>query len=133
MERIIYLHLLKLKTNNKMGFLDSITAKITEKANQELTKILPEGETVLKIYIVKEDFCALTEKRVVFVDKKLVSSKKTLTSVPYSKINFVALKRGGFLSISKEVIIGTGGLALEIDTYDGEQAYEIVKEISKKI
>ncbi len=116
-----------------MGFLDSITTKITEKANQELTKILPEGETVLKIYIVKEDFCALTEKRVVFVDKKLVSSKKTLTSVPFSKINFVALKRGGFLSISKEVIIGTGGLALEIDTYDGEQAYEIVKEISKKI
>ena len=116
-----------------MGFFDNAQLKIKENAERELAKILPEGEVVIEMYIVKEDFCALTSKRVVFVDKKLVSSKKTLTSVPFSKINFVALKRGGFFSISKEVIIGTGGLALEIDTWDGEQAYEIVRKISEKI
>ena len=116
-----------------MGFLENAQNKIKDNATAELLKVLPENEIVEKLYIVKEDFCGITAKRVVFVDKKMVSSKKTLTSVPFSKINFVALKRGGFFSISKEVIIGTGGLALEIDTYDGEQAYEIVREISKRI
>lgn len=116
-----------------MGLFDNLQQKVSDNAKKELEKILPETDTIDKIYIVKEDFCALTDKRVVFVDKKLVSSKKTLTSVPYSKINFVALKRGGFLSISKEVIVGSGGLTLEIDTWDGDQAYEIVKEISKRI
>lgn len=120
-----------------MGFLDNLKENLQDKvsgnAKKELDKILPEGENIIKIYVVKEDFCAITDKRVAFVDKKLLGSKKTLTSVPFSKINFVALKRGGFLSISKEVIIGTGGLTLEVDTYDGEQAYEIMREISKRL
>lgn len=116
-----------------MGIFDNAQQKVRANAQLELEKILPTGELVEELYLVKEDFCALTAKRVVFVDKKLVSSKKTLTSVPFAKINFVALKRGGFLSISKEVIIGSGGMALEIDTWDGEQAYEIVRKISEKI
>ena len=116
-----------------MGLFDNVQQKISDNAKKELEKALPEGDTIQQFYIVKEDFCALTDKRVIFIDKKLVSSKKTLTSIPYSKINFVALKRGGFLSISKEVIIGSGGLTLEVDTWDGEQAYEIMREISKRI
>jgi len=116
-----------------MGMFDNLQNKQQENANKELQKILPEGENIVKIYMVKEDFCAITDKRVAFVDKKLVSSKKTLTAIPFTKINFVAVKRGGFLSISKEVIIGSGGFTLEIDTWDGEQAYEIVREISKRI
>ncbi len=116
-----------------MGFLKNAFTNVEEKAKEELQKILPEGESIEKIYIVKEDFCALTSKRVVLIDKKLLGSKKTLTSVPYSKVNFVALKRGGTFSISKEVIIGVSGMTLEVDTWDGAQAYEIVRKLSEKI
>lgn len=106
---------------------------MSEKIKQEVSRVIPPGEEIKQIFAVKEDFCAFTEKRIVFVDKKLLGGKKTLTAMPFSKINFVSLKRGGFLSISKEVIIGTGGITLEIDTWDGDQAYTIMQEISKKI
>ncbi|MDY0102812.1 MAG: PH domain-containing protein [Lentimicrobium sp.] len=116
-----------------MGLFDGFDAKIQKQAREELAMILPDGEEIEKVYIVKEDFCAFTSKRVVLIDKKLIGSKKSLTAIPYSKINFVALKRGGMFTISKEVIIGTSGAQLEVDTYDTAQAYEIMKKISGKI
>ena len=109
-----------------MGIFGNLSEKVEKQARQELSGILPEGEEIENIYIVKEDFCAFTPKRVVFVDKKLISSRKTVTSIMYNKINFVALKRGGTFSISKEVVIGTSGANLEIDTWDSKQAYEIM-------
>lgn len=116
-----------------MGFLTNISEKQIAKAKEELALILPDEEEIEKVFIVKEDYCAITPKRVILIDKKLIGTKKALVTIPYSKINYVALKRGGMFSISKEVVIGTSGHNMEVDTYNLEEAYQIAKIISERI
>lgn len=106
---------------------------LSDNTKKELLNILPDTDILEHVYSIKEDFCAITNKRVVFVDKNIGSARKTLTSVPLAKINFVALKRGGLLTINKEVVISSGGINLVLETWDEDLAYEIVREISKRI
>ncbi len=106
---------------------------LSDNVKKELLKILPENDVLEHVFTIKEDFCAITNKRIVFIDKNVGSARKTLTSVPFSKINFVALKRGGLLDFNKEVIISSGGLNLVLETMDIDIAYAIVREISKKL
>lgn len=116
-----------------MGFFDNIQDKQQQKLKIELEKFLLEDEIIDHFFMAKEDFGALTDKRLIFVDKSLFSNKKSIVGVPFKKINAVGVKRGGTFSISKEIIIMIGSQALEIDTYDENQAIDIYKRISSKI
>ncbi|GGB82863.1 hypothetical protein GCM10007424_23610 [Flavobacterium suaedae] len=116
-----------------MGFLDKQIKKIEEKCKEELKTLLLEDETLEKFYLVKEDYCAITNLRLIFVDNSFTSSKKATTGVPFNKISFVSLKKGGTFTISKDVIVHVGNKDIEIDLYDTNQAIEIFKIISKKI
>lgn len=116
-----------------MGFFSNAVAKIEEAAKQEIETLLIEGEQVESFYVVKEDYCCLTNKRVIFVDKSMTSSKKSTTGIPYGNISAVGLNKGGAFSISKEVVLLIGSRQVEIDLYDTAQATEIFKTISTKI
>lgn len=113
----------KVKMNEKMA----------DKLLDKVKHLFLEGESIEKKYVVKEDFCIITDKRVLFVDKSLISSRKCITSVLFSKINFVSLEQGGFMKLSKEVILGLSGRELKIDTWDSAIAIEIYKEILIRI
>lgn len=116
-----------------MGFLDNAREKLKETAKKEVDTLLITGESIEKFYMVKEDYCALTNKRLLFIDKSFASSRKASTGIPFSKINSVSLKKGGAFSISKEVIVTVGSKDLEIDLWDANEALEIFKAISERI
>ncbi len=116
-----------------MGFLDNAREKLKETAKKEVDTLLITGEIVEKFYMVKEDYCALTNKRLIFIDKSFTSNRKASTGIPFSKINSVSLKKGGAFSISKEVIVTVGSKDLDIDLWDANEALEIFKAISERI
>lgn len=115
-----------------MGFFDGQLEKIKVRAKTEVEGLLLNNEAIEHFYVVKEDYCAVTNKRLLFVDNS-ISSKKATSGIPFNKINAVSLKRGGTLSISKEVIVLVGSKEFEIDLYSSEDAIEIFKLISERI
>ncbi len=52
-----------------MGFFDNIQDKQQQKLKIELEKFLLEDEIIDHFFMAKEDFGALTDKRLIFVDK----------------------------------------------------------------
>lgn len=116
-----------------MGILSNAKEKLQQQAKQELETLLFDGETIQQIYLVKEDYCAITTSGLIFIDKKLISSKKASTKVPFSKISSVSLKKGGAFSISKEIVIQVGSREMEIDLYDADEALQIFRIVSKRI
>lgn len=120
-----------------MGFLSkakqAMDTKLDDKVKQELALYILPSENIEHIFRAKEDFGALTNKRIIFMDKSLIGSKKTVIGVPYGKINAVGLNKGGFMSFSKEVVITIGSKVTEIDTYNSDMAIELYTKLSEKI
>lgn len=114
-----------------MGFFENQLEKIKSKALKEVEALLFENEKIDNFYLAKEDYCATTNNRLIFVDNS-ITSKKSTVSVPYNKITAVSLKRGGSFSISKEVIVLVGSKEYEIDTYSTEDAIELFKFLAQK-
>ncbi len=126
-----------------MGFFDNVKnnlenakAKVQDTANNYNNSkvapyLLPE-ENVIYTKSVKEDFICLTEKRLVFVNANLLSSKKGITSIPYNKITGVSLEKGGMMSFSKNVIVWVGSKDIVIDTWSTEAALELFRLLSEK-
>ena len=119
-----------------MGILNSLKNSV-QAVNQNIRKsqtepYLMEGENILFEEFVKEDFVCLTDKRILFVNSKILSSKKGVTSVPLSKITGVSLEKGG-MSFSKNVILWIGSKEVEIDTYDSQKALLLFNKINELI
>lgn len=115
-----------------MGLLNQIR-NAANGGEKELQELLLDNEKPEKLFTAKEDFCAITDRRLIFIDKDLMTKKKAVTGTPYSKISSVSLKRGGALSFQKEVIVQIGSREVEIELYDKNQALELFKSISEKI
>lgn len=116
-----------------MGFLDNLTEKQNKKSRTELERFILDGEQIEFFFAVKEDFGAITDKRLVFLDKSLFGNKRSIIGIPFSKISAVGVKRGGAFSPSKEILVTVGSHIIEIDTFDENQAIEIYKQISARI
>lgn len=117
-----------------MGFFDNIQAKADAQKKQEIESFLLPNEEVEKLFSMIEDYAFVTNKnRLVFIDKQILSSKKGIYSVPFSKISCVSLSRGGFMKISSEVELTISGKSLELKFYDGNQAKEFYMTIAEKI
>lgn len=104
-----------------------------KRIEDELNAYLLNGETIESTFQAKEDFGCITNKRLIFMDNSLTSSKKAVIAVPFSKITYVGLSRGGFMSFSKDVIVTIGSHTTTIDTYSSETALGLFKAISEKI
>lgn len=119
-----------------MGFLNNLKTSM-DAANEKIKKshttpYLMDGETILYEEFVKEDFVCLTDKRILFVNTKILSSKKGVTSIPLSKITGVSLEKGG-MSFSKNVILWIGSKEVEIDTFDSQKALQLFNVINSRI
>lgn len=113
-----------------MGFFDKQLEKIKNRAIIEAESLLIDGEIIEEFYVVKEDYCALTNKRLLFIDNN-ISGKKLSSGIPYNKINAVSLKKAG--SISKEIVVLVGSREFEICLYSTEDAIKIFKKITERI
>lgn len=121
--------------NVKSG-LESAKSNVQQAAdnmnNSKISPYLLSGENVVYTKSVKEDFICLTEKRLIFVNANLLSSKKGITSIPYSKITGVSLEKGGMMSFSKNVIVWVGSKDVVIDTWSTDAALELFRLLSEK-
>ena len=117
-----------------MGFFDNIQAKADAQKKQEIDSFLLPNEEVEKVFSMVEDYAFVTNrKRLVFIDKQLISSRKGVYSVPFSKISCVSLSRGGFMKLSSEVELTISGKSLELKFYDGNQAKDFYMTIAERI
>jgi len=123
-----------------MGFFDNVKAAADKaeqqkrtKATDEASTFLLEGEAVTDLYFLIEDFLVLTDKRVLFVNKNIFSSKKQITTLPYSKITAINLEKGGFMTFSKELEIHVGAARYELKLWKEDDVMDIYKKISNRI
>lgn len=115
-----------------MGLFDSKDKKV-ENATQEVSSLLFEDEIIESLHLLIEDFIALTNKRVLFVNKVAGTTKKDVTTIPYSKITSVSLSKGGFMRFSQEITIGVGSGKFECKTFEPNEVLQLYKQLTHKI
>lgn len=81
----------------------------TRKHVSHAYEYLYEGEELVQTYGMLLDFVALTTRRILFVDKAVFSKKTAVISIPYSRVESIALERGDFWSRTSKVEIQTRG------------------------
>lgn len=109
------------------------TNQVKKMGEEEVAELLLNGETAERIFSVGADFCAVTNYRVIVIDKNIMSKKKAITAAPFSRVSSVSLKRGGSLSNTKEIIIQIGSREIELELYNKKEALEIFHLISEKL
>jgi hypothetical protein len=96
------------------------TAENSEKDLQVLKEFVLEGEEVYKTYGYTEDFTAITNLRIIYMDKDIIGGRKGVMSIPYSKIESVFIEKGKFFSLSNKVVIQTKSMNHEIEFLKGD-------------
>lgn len=75
-----------------------------ENFQEELNPILVENETIISTYRDIRDFVAFTNKRIIAVNKKGLTGKKSdYTSIPYSKITTFSFETAGLIDLDAEL------------------------------
>lgn len=95
---------------------------------KQVEESLLDGEQVLAVYDaigVGTGFIAMTNKRVVILNKSFVGKKTALTSVPYSKISSVSVTSNRSLAGQ---YFSSGQIAIHV----GQQIYEVEFRGDKK-
>lgn len=114
----------------------SIQGVIFDKQEQ-LDKIwgwIVEGETLYAVYDCKgmgTGFVGITDRRLIFYDKRFLGKKKAMVSVPYSQIAAISsedksnlLTGRGFFSSSNIGIHTTGNAYYEFEFRGADKAHE---------
>lgn len=114
-----------------MGLFTKNIDKIKEDAKKEIAEILLDGEKILAIYLLLEDYVVLTNHRLIAVDKMWTSTKKTITSIPYKSITAFSLARGGFMSFSKEFEVYVGAHKHEFKFYNENESVHMYKNLAR--
>jgi hypothetical protein len=78
-----------------------------DRNSQIIEEFLFEGENIENIYPLKNDFAALTNKRLIFVDQNVLVKETGVVSVPYSRIDKIAIVKDKTWAITDEVEITT--------------------------
>ena len=83
----------------------------------EIGKLLVEGEEVLGSYTSVRDCVIFTDKRIIAVNKQGVTgTRKDYTSLPYSKISVFSVETAGLLGYDSELELyfpGVGKVSFE--------------------
>jgi hypothetical protein len=127
-----------------MGILDKMKekqAQLQDKVHghrrEELEQYLLQDETVQHLFNTDtgagQDFAAITDRRVLAVDKTMITAKSAVYSFPISRILFVSLERGGLAAISKTVEFGISGKSISLKFLDESTALTFHKALSEAI
>lgn len=116
--------------NNSMGFLQKAETATNEKVIKELDSFLLEGEKVTHLYNLILDYAALTNLRLIFVEKD--GTETVINSISFSKITGISLSKGGMLSFAKNVYVyASGGVKHKITFLSGENALSFYKAVTE--
>ena len=106
---------------------------VNERHIENVQEYLIEGEVVEQVYGLVVDFIALTNKRVIFVDKIIGFKNTSVTSIPYSKIESISIENGKALSFSNEIEIVTKHKAYVLKFVKGADVVGFYKSLTKHI
>ena len=83
---------------------------------QELSRILLNGEKIIKGFKLMRDFFVFTEKRLILVDVQgLTGKKKEYHSIPYKSITHFAVETAGGFDRDAEMKIWISGTSYPIE------------------
>jgi hypothetical protein len=93
-----------------MGLLQNVMGNVTEmsvdKVQKEFAPVLVEGETVVMAFHLFRDQIAMTNLRLILVDKQGVTgAKHHLVSIPYSSIVKFSKESAGLFDLDAELRI----------------------------
>jgi hypothetical protein len=102
-----------------MGLMDGLLGNASEIKIQdiqnELGKLLANGEKIEKAYKLIRDYFVFTDKRLLLVDKQGVTGKKVeYHSIPYKSIIHFSVETAGHLDLDAELKIWLSGMQLPI-------------------
>ena len=84
---------------------DASEADVTE-VEQDLARILAEGESVERAFQVVRDLIIFTRTRLILVDKQGLTAKKTeFHSIPYRAITHFSVETAGHFDLESELRI----------------------------
>ncbi|TMW71073.1 PH domain-containing protein [Alteribacter natronophilus] len=79
-----------------------------QKHQDQAREFLFEGEELEDTYGLLVDFVAFTSHRILFVDRSILSkSKSVVVSIPYGKIEEIAIEKTGMFSFSNNIEVST--------------------------
>lgn len=93
-----------------MGFLSGLLGNAAEtdvaEAEQDLEKILAEGEPVERAFQLIRDLLIFTPTRLILIDKQGITAKKTeYHSIPYRAITHFSVETAGHFDLESELRI----------------------------
>ncbi|MBB5174003.1 PH domain-containing protein [Texcoconibacillus texcoconensis] len=101
---------------------------------EKAEEFLFEGEKIESTYGLMVDFVTFTSHRVIFVDRSILSkSKKVVVSIPYSKIEEIAIEKTGTLSFSNNIEISTKKETHSLNFMKGTDVMEFYRDLSRRI
>ncbi|QQK74966.1 PH domain-containing protein [Salicibibacter cibarius] len=104
-----------------------------KKHQDQAREYLVEDEQLLHTYGLLIDFVALTDQRVIFVEKSWVSKRSEVVSIPYSKIEEIALLKDRRMSISNPVRISTRSKDHQLNLIKGNDSVGFYRQLSRQI
>jgi len=105
-----------------------------EKHLQQIQEFLFEGEQIERTYgLVSSEFIALTNKRLIFVEKVPLSKQIQVTSIPYSKIEEIGFEITGSFSLTNKINVITKAGKHELEFDKSANVKEFYMILSKHI
>ena len=88
------------------GVLGLSSEADTSKVEEQLSKILIEGESVELAYQLVRDLTVLTSKRIILIDKQGITGKKTeYVSIPYKSIVKFSVETAGHFDMDADITL----------------------------
>ncbi|HMN89781.1 MAG TPA: PH domain-containing protein [Saprospiraceae bacterium] len=100
---------------------------------QEVEKLLLPGEQIEALYALITDYAAITNQRVLFVEKEFHSSEQVISSITFRCISSVSLQKGGFMKFAKTVYVQAGGGRHSVSFMSGENAHAFYCALMQKM
>lgn len=94
---------------------------------------LIEGEVIEAVYRLVLDEICFTNKRIIFIDKEALSTKKQLVTLPYHSIYYFAVEKGGVFELDNEIKLYTKGTHFSMEFTKGTNILEVEKLLAKHI
>lgn len=104
----------------------------SDTASKDVQELLLPGETLeLQVKLV-EDYLAVTDKRILFIDAEIGSSKREIVSIPFSRITEVSMLRVGS-SFGNQVSLQVGPNRRKLTLSDKNESAKLYKLLTEKI
>lgn len=102
-----------------MGLIDGLLGNASEidpvKLQNELAKLLADGESIDRAYQLIRDLIVFTNKRLIFIDKQGITGKKMeYHSIPYRSIIHFSIETSGHFDLDAELKIWISGSSTPI-------------------